>query len=35
MLLKKIAKVPKDNKDKPLEDVKIIKASISEVMVEK
>ncbi len=34
-VVKKIAKVPKDNKDKPLEDVKIIKASISEVMVEK
>ncbi|MCX7833798.1 MAG: peptidylprolyl isomerase [Ignavibacteria bacterium] len=32
---KRIAKVPKDNKDKPLEDIKIIKATISENIIQK
>jgi len=32
---KRIAKVPKDNKDKPIEDIKIIKATISDITVEK
>lgn len=32
---KKIAKVPKDNRDKPLEDVKIIKATVTDITVEK